>query len=112
MPDIAAVRPASGEPIASAWGTTVHDMLEGIQVGSVNVVFPSGSTGTDQVVTFPRAYTAPPRVFVQTLIGSARYFAIVSAVTATTCTVTATDKTNATSTATVPVQWLAIGTPA
>ena len=62
MPDIAATRPATDEPVDTAWGQQIHDAVEGIQTGKVSMVGLNNSTVINVVVTFPRAYTVAPHV--------------------------------------------------
>ena len=64
MPDLAPARPVSGEPIATAWGTAIHDMLEGIQCGAGSVTITASNLSAVATITFPRAYAAPPIVFI------------------------------------------------
>lgn len=110
MGDITSTRPASGAPIATAWGAEVHDQIEGIQAGSAAVTF-SGSTASNTVVvTFPRAYAAPPIVVVSLGVGAAAW-AVVSAVTATSVSLQGRAPSSIAS-GSFAVNWLAIGTPA
>jgi hypothetical protein len=115
MPDITANRPTSGAPIESAWGGQVHDQLEGLQVGVANVVIANASNGT-VVVVFPRAYAAPPRVFLTLqAVGSnsqAHAWIASAGITATQATLAAGRDDATTFSATLVVAWLAIGTPA
>jgi len=115
VPDITAARPTAGAPIESAWGDQVHDMLEGIQVGTVNIVVSAASTGT-AVVTFPRAYATPPRVFVSVQPPSSATQAhawITGAGVSTTGFTASTGRDDGqTFSGTAIVHWLAIGTPA
>jgi len=111
--DIVAPRPAPGEAIASAWGGEVHDAIEGIQTGYV--VVPATGSGVDVstvVVTFPRAYTAPPTVVAGINAGTKFYMVMVTATTATTVTLQTTRKDGATPLAATGVNWIAIGKPA
>lgn len=62
MPNLAVVKPQPGDEITSAWGTSVADSLNGIQVGSVTVTGATSTTQTQTVVTFPRPYASPPIV--------------------------------------------------
>jgi hypothetical protein len=115
MPDITSPRPSSGQPIATAWGDEVHDQLEGIQVGTVNIPATSGTSAT-AVVVFPRPYAAPPKVFLalQSVATNSTAHAWISSagITATQCTIaTGRDDAVAFAGANV-VAWLAIGTPA
>ena len=108
MPDISATRPATGAPIDTPWGQQVHDMLEGIQTGTVMVPVSASVSGTI-TVTFPRAYTAPPIGIVSS--GLNTYNA--SATTNTTAIVIVLREVRETSaTTSVLVHWMAIGTPA
>jgi hypothetical protein len=115
MGDIASTRPASGAPIATAWGAELHDAIEGIQTGTVTINLSGASTAT-AAVTFPRPYATPPRVFlsVQQTFSSAATSAFCGGSGITTTGFTAQggrdDGTNATGAMTV--SWLAIGTPA
>lgn len=111
MSDIVADRPVSGQAISASWGAEVHDAIEGLQAGTVNMTM-AGPTGPGVNIVFPRAYATPPMVFAAVLIGSARYFAIVSAVSTTGCSINATDKNDSTSSAALVLQWFAIGKPA
>jgi H-type lectin domain len=115
MPDITAPRPVSGEPVATAWGQQVHDMLEGLQWGTASIVVSGASNGT-AVVTFPRAYSAPPRVLLtcQSVSSNTQAHAWIASagVTNTQVTVAAGRDDATTFSGTITVAWLAIGTPA
>ena len=56
MPDIASARPVAGAPIETAWGTDMHDAVEGVQAGKANAVF-SAATAVAIDIVFPRAFT-------------------------------------------------------
>lgn len=60
MPDIAAARPTAGAPIESAWGGQVHDAVESIQYGTVNVSGITSSASSTVPVVFPRPYASTP----------------------------------------------------
>jgi hypothetical protein len=114
MPDITATRPADAAPVATDWGQQVHDMLEGIQVGTAAVVLSGTSTGTT-AVTFPRAYASAPRVFLsmQVTNSNAASHAWVSSggpVTTTGFTCAAGRDDATTGSTTLQVAWMAIGT--
>lgn len=114
MPDIAAARPASGEPIASAWGGAVHDQLEGIQSGIVNVAM-GGTAAATGAVTFARPYASVPVVIATgTWVsgGSGPVVSLQGAATTSGVTFRVSQMNGATSTNTYPVNWIAIGTPA
>ena len=115
MPDITAARPVAGAPIESTWGGQVHDNVEGIQTGSVVVTLTGASNGT-AVVTFPRAYTAPPKVFLTIAATTSNTMAhcwVPSAgVTTTQLNIAAGRDDSTTVTSSITVNWLAIGTPA
>jgi hypothetical protein len=115
MPDIVAGRPVSGQPIATAWGTEVHDQLEGIQVGTASIVVSGASNGT-AVVVFPRPYATAPRVFAtcQSVSSNTQAHAWIASagVTPTQVTVAAGRDDATTFSGTIVVAWLAIGTPA
>jgi len=112
-----ATRPASGEPIASAWGTQVHDMLEGLQVGTL-VVAASGTTGAAEGVgrvTFPRPYATPPLIIacVQAFPdANSGTFAMPEIATTTVVDIYVRRVTGGAGPTNVTVNWLAIGTPA
>ena len=110
MPDITAARPVSGASIETAWGTQVHDLIEGIQSGQATANL-SSSSAVDVTVTFPRAYTAPPAVMVCTS-GTATYLASAKTITTTSfvCSVFHRDATAATASAVF--LWLAVGSAA
>jgi len=115
MPDITATRPSSGAPIETAWGDQVHDMLEGIQHGSVVITLASANSGT-AVVTFPRAYTAAPRVFLTVAAtfsnGASHAWVPAAGVTATQLNIATGRDDGTAASGSVTVNWLAIGTPA
>ena len=115
MPDLTATRPAAAAPIATNWGQQVHDMLEGIQAGFVDVSLAAASSGT-AAVTFARAYTAAPIVVLTgNSAGTAGLVAKLSSGTppSTTGFTAAVQHVAGTSTtATVRVYWMAIGNPA
>lgn len=115
MPDITATRPAASAPVATDWGQQVHDMLEGIQTGQVSIVV-SGASNATAAVTFPRAYTAAPQVFVTCRsVGSntqAHAWIASAGVTTTGFTAAAGRDDSTTFSGTIIVSWLAIGTPA
>lgn len=115
MPDITASRPVSGTPIETAWGDQVHDMLEGMQVGTVSIVVSAASNGT-AVAVFPRAFTTAPRVLLtcQSVSSNTQAHAWVASagVTATQVTIAAGRDDATTFSGTIVVAWLAIGTPA
>jgi len=114
MPDIAQSRPTAGAPIESAWGGAVHDAVEGVQSGTVQVPAPVSATSQSATVTFPRAYTAPPVVVVTPAMAAANRFlmATVNTITTTGFGVLVTQKTDAAFATVTPVNWVAVGTPA
>jgi 3-oxoacyl-(acyl-carrier-protein) synthase len=115
MGDITSTRPASGAPIATAWGAEIHDAIEGIQSGTASIVFAGGSNASaDLTVTFPRAYAAPPAVVASPQVTSTAYVANIKAVTATGFTLAMSHKDAGSniSAVTLPCHWIAIGTPA
>ena len=111
MPDIAASRPVSGQPVETAWGQQVHDQVEGVQSGSVSVTAASGTGNAN--VTFPRAYLTPP-IVVACIGSNGFYFACVTSPPTTTgVTVGVRDLRDAQAgTGSLTVYWIAIGTPA
>jgi hypothetical protein len=114
VPDITATRPASGGNIDDAWGQQVHDHIEGIQAGSVNMTWSANAVATPVVVTFPRAYTSPP-IVVATCSGgsgSVNNNIGVNSVTTTQVTLGGREVRETAQSVTVPVFWMAIGTPA
>lgn len=115
MSDIAAARPTAGAPIESTWGGQVHDLVEGIQAGFVDVTLTGAASGT-VLVPFPRAYVTPPIVVVTgNSGGTAGLVAKTSATTPpTTAAFTAVVQhvAGTTGTWTVRVHWMAVGTPA
>lgn len=111
MPDITASRPVSGQPIETAWGDQVHDMLEGIQVGSVSITLTAQSQNT-ATVTFPRAYTVAPLVLATPASGSRGYIVSVGTVTPTTAIILLGTTDANTASVTISIAWLAYGTPA
>ena len=111
MPDIVSARPSSGSVIASAWGDEVHDQLEGLQMGSGSWT-PASFPGNGPVVTFPRAYTAPPIVVVCYTGGSRVIVCTPDAVSATGFTPAAARHDGNATGAAVSYAWIAIGTPA
>ena len=82
MPDIVAARPASGAPIESGWGQQMHDAVEGVQAGAGTIPAIAGPVGT-LVVTFPRAYAAPPIVVASAVSSSGFWIIAVGAISAT-----------------------------
>lgn len=109
MPDIAAVRPASGEPIASAWGGAVHDAVEGIQTGT-GLVTGSAAVGTLAVV-FPRAYAVAPTVVATPQSSAGTWIASVSGITTAGFNLHLY-KRDGSAISNLNVSWIAIGTPA
>jgi len=114
MPDITATRPASGEPIATAWGDQVHDAIEGIQTGTVSVNITAGPTSWTVPVTFTRTYAVAPVAVATISSGSLVFWCSVENITTTGMTVRVTrkDETAQGATTTQVVQWVAIGAPA
>lgn len=110
MPDITSTRPASGAPIATAWGAEVHDQLEGIQTGKVNVT--AGSTPAQVAVVFPRPYAAPPTVFASPNGTTSVCVASARDVTAIGFNLTMMRADGVATATTQSVAWLAVGTPA
>jgi hypothetical protein len=112
MPDITATRPVSGAPVESAWGTQVHDMLEGIQVGGpVSIATPASAFGVTWVAqTFPRAYTVAPKVFGVNASGSGIMIISVRNVTTTGFDIGAARGDGNPASATASAHWLAVGT--
>lgn len=113
MPDITATRPASGAAVESAWGAQVHDMLEGIQVGTVTISVAAAALGT-AVATFPRPYASAPRVLLtlQSVVSSGQAHAWIASagITATQATVAAGRDDSTTFSGSLVVAWMAIGT--
>jgi len=108
MPDIAPPRPVSGSPIATAWGTAVHDAIEGMQAGAVVVNVSAAGSG-DLAVTFPRAFTAAPQVLISIVTTTSVWYAVAHSVSATGFTYRAVHRDGTASTATLTANWLAIG---
>lgn len=114
MSDIAAARPASGEPIASAWGGEVHDQLEGMQTGTL-AVSASGTSGAAEGVarvTFAKPYATPPIVFAvaQAFADANSYaFAMPEPATASVVDIYVRRVGGGAGPTTVNVNWLAIG---
>ena len=114
MPDITAGRPIAGAPIETAWGDQVHDAIEGLQAGFVDIAI-SGAASATALVTFPRAYSAPPIVVVAGNSVTAGVVAKLSSTTpptATAFTAVAQHVAGTSGTWTVRVYWMALGTPA
>ena len=110
MPDIVATRPASGAPIEAAWAAEAHDAIEGIQAGTVAVPINNDFTGM-QTVTFPRAYAAPPQVYgCVSPTNTSLWFGQAASVTPTGFTARATHRDGNTSTTSISVAWVAVGT--
>jgi len=108
MPDITAAKPAAGQPIETAWGTQVHDQIEGVQAGKASCTLSAATSGT-VAVTFPRAYTVAP-IVVATAVLNGNVWANVASITTTGCTLIGRSPTAATTT--FDINWVAIGTPA
>lgn len=114
MPDLTPTRPADAAPVATDWGQAVHDMLEGIQTGFVDIVMSAASTATSAIV-FPRAYASTPTVLVSVNSASTGVVGKTSSTTPPTTTgftaaVVHVAGTNVS--ATIRLYWIAIGTPA
>lgn len=114
MPDITAARPAAGAPVESAWGGQVHDALEGLQWGVINITFTGGTANGAGTVTYPRPYVSAPSFLVTMNVGSDIFVIRTSGPSTTACTISVSKKdgSNQGTTTTVPVSWLALGTPA
>jgi len=110
MPDITSARPASGAPIATAWGAEIHDALEGIQAGAASVSLSAAASG-NVTVTFPRPYAVPP-VVVASAVTGATYIGAPQNISTTSVQLAVFTRSGSTATATVQLQWIAIGTPA
>lgn len=114
MPDITAARPVSGTPIETGWGDQVHDAIEGIQSGFVDVTLTASATGT-AAVTFARAYATAPAVV---LVGNSVSAALVAKLSSSTppsttgFTAVVQHAAGTSTSATVRVYWIAVGTPA
>jgi len=106
MADI--VLPAAGDEISATWGQSVAKGINGIQAGSQNVTLTSQNTNTATVV-FPKAYASAPNVVASAVVGSGTLFAIVDSVSATQVVLRLVRKDEANTTATVRVDWVAIG---
>lgn len=113
MPDIVATKPADAAPVETAWGQQVHDMLEGIQAGTVTIVTTAAST-FDYLVTFPRAYTVAPFVVCSPVGGSVNMVQPVNLPTTTGVNLRAFKRDGSAFTAgtSITVHWFAIGNPA
>ena len=109
MPDISSTRPAAGAPVDTPWGQQVHDMLEGIQAGSVSVNFSNSNLSNSAAVVFPRPYTVAP--IIVAVCANANYSPGVGA-TATQANLQAKRTDSAAVTAAMTILWIAIGTPA
>ena len=113
MPDITASRPVSGQPIETGWGDQVHDLIEGVQTGSLNITFAAGTTSPAVAITFPRAYITPPTVIVCLQASGALYYVdLETAPTTTGVTVRAAHRDATATSVTVICHWIAVGTPA
>lgn len=57
-------RPASGAPVASDWGSVVHDtaVAQDIQTGQVNITLTNQSSQSSPQITFVRPFAAIPMV--------------------------------------------------
>ena len=57
-------RPVSGQPIETTWGDIAHDTAVAIDYQTGTATLPAAGAATSQVaVVFPRAFAAPPVVF-------------------------------------------------
>ena len=113
MSDITATKPTAGAPIDTAWGQQVHDMLEGVQSGTVSTSLSSATVSGAVAITFPRAYATPPVVVVAPVAAGGLYHACLDAAPTTTgALVRSAFRDNTAQTATIPVHWIAIGVPA
>src|SRR5262245_61389963 len=108
MPDIGPARPVSGSPIATVWGTAVHDAVEGIQGGVATVTVTSASTA-DLAVAFPRAHARPPLVLVTVTTTTTAWYAAAVGITATGFSARVTQQDGTTGSASIQVHWVAIG---
>jgi len=111
MPDVGSARPVAGAPIATDWGQQIHDAVEGIQYGTVNVVMSGVGSATSVAVVFARPYAAPP-IVVATVTNASTMITGTSGVTATQMQVSLRHYDNTAQTVTLPVHWIAIGVPA
>lgn len=113
MPDLTPTRPADAAPVATDWGQAVHDMLEGIQGGTITITSTTATTA-DGTVTFPRAYTAAPIVVIGVGGGNTYLAGLVSAPTTTQVTfrIFKRDGTAFTNGTQVVIWWIAVGNPA
>jgi len=109
MPDIAATRPVSGQPIETSWGDNVHDLIEGIQAGSLSMSFVNNSV-VDAAITFPRPYVSAPIVFANVMTQTSSGYAIAYGATTTGCSLRIVQKDALATNASLNVAWLAIGT--
>lgn len=102
--------PVSGDVVLSSWGSAVAAAHNGIQSGVASVVVATQNSG-NVVVTFPRPYaTAPLVVASPQFVGG--WFAAINSVTTTQVTIAAWFRDATAQTATIPVNWIAIGVPA
>jgi len=114
MGDLTSTRPASGAPIATAWGAEVHDALEGLQSGYVQVVVAAGVG--QLVVTFPRPYASLPVVVATPAASSDAWIVSLNANSGTSYTgftLRVSHKTGSTANSgTINIMWIAVGQPA
>lgn len=103
-------RPTSGTPIESLWGQVAHDtaVAQDIQSGVVNVSINAAQSG-NYALTFPRPFGGVPLVFVAQAANSNGYIVAVGTAWSTGVTITAGLRATGTGTATIAVNWLAIG---
>jgi hypothetical protein len=113
VPDLTTTRPADAAPVATDWGQAIHDMLEGMQVGSVTVTVAAASNATN-TITFPRTYATPPRVFLAIQSAGSNTqthtWIATAGITTTGATVAAGRDDATTFSGSIVVAWLAIGT--
>jgi hypothetical protein len=104
------VAPAAGEPIAEAWGDVVHDAVvaQDIQSGKVTVQM-TNQASNKVLVTFPRPFAAIPNVVATVNLGTGVWVGVVMSASATQAEIGAFHRAATTSTAAVPVCWVAIG---
>lgn len=104
-------RPASGAVVESAWGQVVHDtaVAQDIQVGQATTSHAANRISGTITITFPRPFASPPRVIYTTTNFNYAAAADGSVPTATSCKLVTYRLDGTAPTASVPVDWIAIG---
>lgn len=106
-------RPTSGAPIETLWGDLVHDgyVAQDLQAGSVAVAFAASAISGLVTVTFPRAFAGVPVVVATGFeaTNGPNLNVGLRALTATSFQVQAREVRETAITATLAVQWVAIG---